>query len=201
MTPPHLFLTATKAQRRASLAFVKTTADQKERENLSMKKLLIYICAVLMLSACSDKAGVNGEKPDNPRAQATPLPSPNSPQAGDTVIYHSDTGQRFYEVKIKSIEGTRARLQDGDKTVERELADLYAMPKAGQKVTAQPGDIVAARYGQTLVWPGAEVLKVGDKVTLKWLSNGKTEEVSHENVLALPAAVAAKVKASFPASR
>ncbi len=163
-----------------------------------MKKLLISICAVLLLAACSDRASVNSEKPESPRAQATPLSSPNSPQAGDTVIYHSDTGQRFYEAKIKSIEGTRARLQDGDKTVERELADLYAVPRAGHNVTAQPGDIVAARYGQTLAWPGAEVLKVGDKVTLRWLSNGKTDEVSQENVLALPPAVAAKVKASFP---
>ncbi len=163
-----------------------------------MKRFLISICAVLLLGACADKQSVNTEQSNNSRAETVAAPSPAKPQAGDTIIYLSDSGQRFFEAQILSIEGGRARLQDKDKTVERELAELYSVPKAGNRITAQRGDIVAARFGQTNVWPGAEVVKVEDKVTLKWLSSGKTDEVSPENVLMLSPSVAARVKASFP---
>jgi hypothetical protein len=163
-----------------------------------MKRFLIYICAVLLLGACADKKGANSEQSNNTRSETTAPASPGTPQAGDTVIYLSDSGQRFFEAQVLSVEGGRARLQDKDKTVERELAELYSVPKAGNKITARRGDIVAARFGQTNVWPGAEVVKVEDRVTLKWLSSGKTDEVSPENVLMLSPSVAARVKASFP---
>lgn len=162
-----------------------------------MKKILIFVLFLLLLGACSDKPGENTNQSNNSRTETAATSTPWKPQVGDTVIYHSGSNQRFYEAKVSSIDGTRAKLQDKDETVERELAELYAVPKAGSKTTAQPGDIVAARFGQTKVWPGAEVVKVGDTVTVKWLSTGETDDVAPENVLALSPAVAAKVKASF----
>lgn len=163
-----------------------------------MKKIFILTFALFLLGACARQASDNTEVNTNQRASAGTLATaPDKPQVGDTVIYHSSTGQRFYEAKLLSIDGTRAKLQADEETIERELAELYAVPKAGSKVTAQPGDTVAARFGQTKVWPGAEVVKVGDGVTIKWLSTGNTDEVAHENVLMIQPAAAAKVKASF----
>ena len=165
-----------------------------------MKKILIPVLVVLLLGACSDKPSENTNQSNNSRSDAGAAPAPQpqqQPRVGDTVIYYSGSGQRFYEAKVSSIEGTRAKLQDKDETIERELAELYTVPTAGNKPGVQLGDIVAARFGQTKVWPGAEVVKVGDKVTVKWLSTGATDDVVPENVLALSPAVAAKVKASF----
>lgn len=162
-----------------------------------MRKILFFIFVVLALNACSDKSGENTNVSNSSRPETAPAATPEQLKAGDTVIYYSNSGQRFYEAKLSSIEGTRAKLQETDETTERELSELYAVPRAGNKITARAGDIVAARFGQTKVWPGAEVVKVSDKVTIKWLSTGKTDDVLPENVLLLQPAVAAKVKASF----
>lgn len=162
-----------------------------------MRKILLLVFVVLLLNACSDKPGESTNVSTDSRSETATPATPQQPKAGDTVIYYSNSGQRFYEAKLSSIEGTRAKLQDTDETTERELSELYTVPKAGNKITARAGDIVAARFGQTKVWPGAEVVKVSDKVTIKWLSTGKTDDVLPENVLTLPPAVAAKVKASF----
>jgi uncharacterized lipoprotein len=162
-----------------------------------MKKILPLIFVVLLLGACSNKSGESTNTANNSSSETATTAPPQQPKVGDTVIYYSNSGQRFYEARLSSIEGTRAKLEDTDETTERELSELYAVPKTGNKITARAGDIVAARFGQTKVWPGAEVVKVSDKVTIKWLSTGKTDDVSPENVLLLPPAVAAKVKASF----
>jgi hypothetical protein len=167
-----------------------------------MKRMLVLLLAVLLLGACSKQSGAGTEGSNNSRSETTAPPSSSDkPKAGDTVLYQSNSGQRFYEAKLTSIEGTRAKLEDTDRkeTAERELADIYAMPKAGSKATVQPGDIIAARFGQTSVWEAGEVVRVGDKITLKGMSSlsGSTREVLPEHVLTLSPAVAAKVKAAF----
>jgi hypothetical protein len=168
-----------------------------------MKKLLTLAFTLLLLGACAKQANENTEGSTNARSDAgaaTNTIAPDKPQAGDTVVYQSNTGQRFYEAKLLSIEGTRAKLQTEAETIESDLSDVYPLPKAGNKVTAKAGDIVAARFGQTKVWPGAEVVKVGERVAIKWLSTGKSDEVAPENVLMLSPSAAARVKASFPSS-
>lgn len=171
-----------------------------------MKKILFLLCIVLLLGACSKNSGEAGQTTNgsNTGAASSSTNADSGPaqfQVGDTVIYQSNTGQRFYEAKIVSLEGTRARLQSQVETVEAELSDVYRVPAAGQKVNVRAGDIVAARFGQTAVWPGAQVVKVGDMITVKWLSTGNTDEVSPVNVLALPPAAAVKVRASFPSAK
>jgi ABC-type Fe3+-hydroxamate transport system substrate-binding protein len=168
-----------------------------------MKKLLTLAFTLLLLGACARQSSENTELSNNARpgaGAATNTAAPDKPQAGDTVVYQSNTGQRFYEAKLLSIEGTRAKLQTETETIESDMADVYPIPKAGNRVTARAGDIVAARFGQTKVWPGAEVVKVGERVTIKWLSTGKSDEVAPENVLMISTAAAARVKASFPSS-
>ena len=171
---------------------------KQKRNSRIVKKILIPVFVVLMLCACSDKSVENTNQSQNSRSEAGAASTQQQQtKVGDTVIYYSSSGQRFYEAKVASIDGTRAKLQDKDETIERELTELYAVPTAGNKPGVKPGDIVAARFGQTKVWPGAEVVKVGDKVTIKWLSTGNTDDVAPENILPLSPAVSAKVKASF----
>lgn len=166
-----------------------------------MKKLLLPIFAFLLLSAGSDKPNENAQVANTSRSETATPSAPDKPKVGDTVIYQSGSAQRFYEAKLLSIDGTRAKLQGDFEAVEVEMTDVYAVPNAGNKITAQAGDIVAARFGRTKVWPGAEVVNVGEKVKIKWLSTGNTDEVSPENVLMLSPSVGAKVKASFPARK
>lgn len=172
-----------------------------------MKRMLIPFLAVLLLGACSKQPNENTpQAANNSRSETTAPPaSSDKPKVGDTVIYHSNSKQRFYEAKLSSIEGTRAKLEDTvrNETAERELAEIYALPKAGSKVTVQPGDIVAARYGQSSVWEAGEVVQAGDKITIKGLSSmsGSTREVLPEHVLTLSPAVAAKVKAAFTSGK
>ncbi len=169
-----------------------------------MKKMLILVLALFALGACAKQESGNSEAANNSRprddAATANTTAPDKPQVGDTVIYHSKTGQRFYEAKLLSIDGTRAKLQADSETIESELRDVYSFPKAGSKPAPKAGDIVAARFGQTKVWPGAEVLKVGERITIKWLSTGNSDEVAPESILMLSPAAAAKVKASFTTS-
>jgi regulatory protein YycI of two-component signal transduction system YycFG len=117
---------------------------------------------------------------------------------GDKVLYLSSSGQRFYEATITALEGKKARLKYNDESVESDIADVYRLPKPGEKKNIKVGDIVAARFGQTAVWAGAEVTAVdGDKITVKWLSTGKPEEVSSDNILTLSDATQVRVKYAF----
>lgn len=167
-----------------------------------MKRMLVLLVIVLLLGACSKQSSEGTEGANNSRSETTAPPaSSDKPKIGDTVIYQSNSGQRFYEAKLSGIEGTRAKLEDTarNETAERELTEIYAVPKAGSKVTVKPGDIIAARFGQSSVWEAGEVVQAGDKITLKGLSSmsGSTREVLPEHVLTLSPAVAAKVKAAF----
>jgi hypothetical protein len=169
-----------------------------------MKKILILVLALFLLGACAKQESENTAVATNARpgdgAATTNTTAPGKPQVGDTVIYYSKSGQRFYEAKLLSIDGTRAKLEEDNETIESELADVYSFPRAGSKPTVKAGDIVAARFGRTKVWPGAEVLKVGERVTIKWLSTGNSDEVLPESILMLSPAAAARVKASFQTS-
>jgi hypothetical protein len=166
-----------------------------------VKKILIFVLFVQLLGACSDKPGENTAVSNNSRSETIAPEAPDKPKVGDTVLYQSNSGQRFYEAKVSSIEGTRAKLDDQARkeTAEREVSEIYAIPKAGSKVTVKPGDIIAARYGQSSVWEAAEVVQMGDKVLVKGLSSmsGSTREVLPEHILTLSPAVAARVKNSF----
>lgn len=162
-----------------------------------MKAILLSL--TLMFAVACPSAGTNTSNSEVLTRTDTKGPAEKAEYAvGDTVLHHSSSGQRFYEGKIVSLEGKKARVSYNDETVESDVSNLYPVPKAGEKKTPAAGDTVAARFGQTAVFPGAEVVKAdGDKVTVKWFSTGKTEDVAPENVLALPPAAQERVKKSF----
>lgn len=164
---------------------------------------IIFLTLMLILTGACRSASNPGDSANGSAAQtntsSSAKPSASSEFAvGDTVLHHSKTGQRFYEAKITALEGKNARLTYNNETVESDVSDIYRLPKAGEKKGFKTGDVVAARFGQTAVWAGAEIVKTdGDKITVKWLSTGQNAEVSSENILTLPAAAQARVKKAF----
>lgn len=164
---------------------------------------IIFLTLTLILAGASCRSASNPSNSTNgSAAQTNSAKSSESSEfaVGDTVLHHSKTGQRFYEAKITALEGKNARLTYNNETVESDVSDLYRLPKAGENKDFKAGDVVAARFGQTGVWAGAEIVQTGgDKITVKWLSTGQNAEVSPENILTLSAATQARVKKAFGA--
>lgn len=163
---------------------------------------IIFLTLTLILAGACGGASSPSNSTNNSAAQTNTSSATASPSSeftvGDTVLHHSKSGQRFYEAKITALEGKNARLTYNNETVESDVSDLYRLPKTGEKKDFKAGDIVAARFGQTAVWAGAEIVKTdGDKITVKWLSTGQNAEVSSENILTLSAATQARVKKAF----
>lgn len=163
---------------------------------------IIFLTLTLILTGACHSASHQSNSTNNSAAQtnASSAKSLESSEfaVGDTVLHHSKSGQRFYEAKITSLEGKNARLTYNNETVESDVSDIYRLPKADQATDVKAGDVVAARFGQTAVWAGAEIVKTdGDKITVKWLSTGQNAEVSAASILPLPPATQARVKKAF----
>jgi len=164
-------------------------------------KIIFLILTLILTGACggpSNPLNSTNESAAHPSNSNRAISPGSGFAVGDTVLHLSKSGQRFYEAKITSLEGKTARLTYNDETVESDVSDIYRLPKADEAKDFKKGDIVAARFGQTGVWAGAEIVKRDDeKVTVKWLSTGKNAEVSAENILTLPAETQARVKKAF----
>jgi hypothetical protein len=159
-----------------------------------MRSLVFLIIATISFSACKSNSGethnASGAFPiSSPPANVAP-----GPAIGDDVLYMFDE-YHFYEAKLVSQDGTRAKLRRDGEAVERDMTDIYPIPKAGDKITVKAGDFVAARYGSLPTWPTAEVVKVDDnKITVKRIISGSVEELSPEKVLAVSPSAAAKIR-------
>lgn len=141
-----------------------------------MKWLVIFILSIFLFCAC----------------KTTPPPQP---KVGDDVIYMFDE-YHFYEAKLLSIDGNKAKLLYDGKNIDKDLSDIYSIPKAGEKPAVKAGDFVAARYGKLPTWPTAKVKEVNDaKIIVEWnTGSNSTMEVAPENVIAVSPAAAAKIK-------
>jgi hypothetical protein len=159
-----------------------------------MRLFLIFTLSVLFC-ACGRDASQNRAGYGSAQSGESAPHVTRQPATGDTVIYMFDE-YHFYEAKLLSVDGGRAKLLYDERTVERDASDVYPIPKAGDKVTVKAGDFVAARYGKLPTWPTAKVVQVGDdKITVKWLTGAKdVVEVSPENVLAVSPSAAAKIQ-------
>jgi hypothetical protein len=154
-----------------------------------MRLFLIFIALTILFSAC----GLLGNESGNPSSGNSAASSPTF-QPGSDVLYMYDE-YHFYEAKFVSADSTKAKLSDDDVTVERDISDVYEIPRDKNKITVQAGDFVAARYGKLPTWPTAKVVKVGDgKITVKRIIGGSVEELSPENVLAVSKNAAAKIE-------
>ncbi|HEX8708384.1 MAG TPA: hypothetical protein VF723_09100 [Pyrinomonadaceae bacterium] len=159
-----------------------------------MRLCLILILSTLALGACGKNAEPGRNGAGNPQAGGSAASTTARPEVGDRVIYMFDE-YHFYEARLLGIEGSKARLKEDDRTVERDLSDVYRIPQAGAQVSVKAGDFVAARYGTLPTWPTAEVVKVdGDKVSVRRIISGDVQELSAENVLAVSPAAAARIK-------
>ena len=161
-----------------------------------MRLFLTFIFAALFLCACGRDTSQNGAGAGSPQSGESASSAPRKPVAGDDVIYMYDE-YHFYEAKLLSIDGGRAKLLYDGRNVERDESDVYPIPKAGDKPTIKAGDFVAARYGKLPTWPTAKVVQVSDsKVTVKWLTGSTNDvvEISPENVIAVSPSAAAKIR-------
>lgn len=161
-----------------------------------MRRFLTFIFAALFLCACGKDSNQNRAGSGSPQSVESASSAPRKPVAGDDVIYMYDA-YHFYEAKLLSIDGGRAKLLYDGRNVERDESDVYPIPKAGDKPTIKAGDFVAARYGKLPTWPTAKVVQVSDnKITVQWLtgSTNDEEEISPENILAVSPSAATKIR-------
>jgi len=160
-----------------------------------MRLLVFLVLATISFSACNKESDgtQNASSGTGPAKSSTPSVS-KAPAAGDHVLYMFD-GYHFYEATVISIDGTKSKLKRDDEYLDRELKDIYRIPKAGDKPSVKPGDFVAAQYGELPTWPTAEVVAVDDnKITVKRIISGKVEELSPERVLSVSPSAAAKIR-------
>jgi hypothetical protein len=154
-----------------------------------MRLLLIFIASAILFSAC----GLIGKESGNPSSGDSTASSPKL-QPGSDVLYMYDE-YHFYEAKLVSTDSEKAKLSRDDTTLERDISDVYEIPRDKNKITVQAGDFVAARYGKLPTWPTAKVVKVSDdKITVKRIISGSVEELSPENVLPVSKKAAAKIE-------
>lgn len=160
-----------------------------------MRLVVFLVLATISFSACKkDSDGSQNASSGTGPANSSTSSVAKAPAAGDHVLYMFD-GYHFYEATVISIDGTKSKLKRDDEYLDRELKDIYRIPKAGDKITVKPGDFVAAQYGQLPTWPTAEVVAVDDnKITVKRIISGKVEELSPERVLSVSPDAAAKIR-------
>ena len=152
-----------------------------------MTKIWFLILASLFLSACG-AAGI-----------ISPASIPEvKPKVGETIAFKRQR-DGLGEGVVESIEGTRYKIKYGTTVDTADESDLYALPKAGAKLSVKAGDMVAAKMSSGAYWGGAEVLSVtGDVVEVKGLYYGNTVSLSPDKIIVVrPAAVAEfqKIKA------
>ena len=146
-----------------------------------MKKLLLLICASLILSACgaiTDK--ITGGSNSGGDAK---------PQTGDTVLFKAGP-VNYSEGKVEKVEGGKYEIRSGSNIAKADAADVYALPKAGAKADVKTGDFVVA-FSREIYWTGGEVKNVtADLVEVEQASGGKLNVAHNKIIKVSPAAIA-----------
>lgn len=152
-----------------------------------MKKLL-FICASLLLSACGmiSGGGSNADSNTNGTTDTSKL------KVGDMVVFKTSP-TAYSEGKIEKIENGKYEIRSGNNIAKPDSADIYVLPKAGEKSDLKAGDIVVA-FSNDLYWTGAEVKNVsGDVIELEKASGGKMN-LAPDKVFKPSAAAIANIK-------
>lgn len=165
-----------------------------------MKRILTITSLAFLLSACGAPGGNNnGTNPDSANKAGSAETKPDAPaaiKAGDTVVarWSSDS---FYEGKVESIDGSRARIawSDNSSPSQVDMADVYALPKAGAKPDVKVGDVVLGKRSTGTYWNGAEITSITDGVyVVKYTNDNNTGNLPPEKIVAISAATAADFK-------
>lgn len=156
-----------------------------------MKKLLLLICASLILSACGNlQTGNSAGGNTGTTAEA------DKPKVGDIVVAKWAPGS-FYEGKIDKIDNTKYTIAWLDKSNPSfvDSVDVYAMPRPGSKPDVKTGDVVLAKTGTGTIWNGAEVTGIdGDVYKVRVVTGAASSNVPGEMVIKISAAIAADFK-------
>jgi len=118
--------------------------------------------------------------------------SATAPKVGDTVVYKFSR-QGYVEGKVEKIEA-RYEIRHGTSTNTVESIYVHALPKAGEKMELQAGDVVVARARDSY-WAGSIVKSVSpDLIEVEVIDNGNMMHVPHERVIKVSPASAAEFK-------
>ena len=148
-----------------------------------MKQLWLIAAVSLLVAACGGAGTKNGSETSSAPA----------PKVGDTVVFKFSR-QGYVEGKVDKIEGSRYEIKYGTSTSKVESTDVHALPKAGEKVSVQAGDVVVARARESY-WPGGVVKSVSpDVIEVEVIENGNTISAPHERVIKVSPASAAEFK-------
>jgi len=149
-----------------------------------MNRLSLMLATSLLMLEC----GGTGTKP-----VANESPAAAAPKVGDTVVYKFSK-QGYVEGKVEKIEGSRYEIKYGTSTNKVESIDVHALPKAGEKISVQAGDVVVARVRDNY-WAGSIVKSVSpDVIEVEVIENGNVMSVPHEKAIKVSPASAAEFK-------
>jgi hypothetical protein len=152
-----------------------------------MKKLLLIVAAGILAAACGGAGSGTNTGGGDSTAKAADI------KVGDTVVFKFSK-QGYVEGKVEKIEGSRFEIKYGTSTEKVESVDVHPLPKAGEKVSVQAGDVVVARE-RDAYWPGSIVKNVSpDVIEVEVIDGGRQLSVPHEKVIKVSPAAAAEFK-------
>lgn len=160
-----------------------------------MKKLLAMCFLSFTLTGCGMFGAKTEEKTTDNKTTEEKKDVPKI-AVGDMVVAKWASGS-FYEGKVESIDGTKAKIKwnDGSTPGDVDTVDIYAMPKAGAKPDVKAGDMVLAKVGSGTYWNGAEISGInGDVYVVKPVAGGDTANLPAEKIIKVSAAVGADMK-------
>lgn len=155
-----------------------------------MKKLLLLVCASLILSACGAiTEKITGES-NSGGSNSTVAAGNAKAQPGDTVLFKSGP-VNYSEGKLEKIEGIKYEIRSKDSIAKPNVSDVYALPKTDSKSDVKVGDFVVA-FNYDLYWEGGEVVNVTDDLVEVEKASGGKLNVAHDKIVKVsPAAIAA----------
>ncbi len=112
------------------------------------------------------------------------------PVAGDTVVARW-SGASFYEGKLESVTADKGKVawSDGSSPTEVAMTDVFAIPAAEAKVTVAAGDHALVKWSTSTKWYGAEITAAGEKIAVKYASDGSSGDVGHDKVIVIPKSI------------
>ena len=149
-----------------------------------MKKLLLLVGASLIFSACGAVAEKNsGESKSGGAGKA---------QVGDTVLFKVGP-INYSEGKVEKVESGKYEIRSKDSIAKPNAADIYALPKEGDKADVKPGDTVVA-FNYEIYWEGGEVKNVSDDVIEVEKASGGKLNVAPDKIIKVSSAATADIK-------
>lgn len=144
-------------------------------------KTLILFAVLVILGGCG--------------GAVTKLSGDSKPQVGDTVVFKS-SAVVYNEGKVEKVEGGKYEIRSGNNIAKADAADVYALPKAGEKSDVKTGDFVVA-FSREIYWTGGEVKNVTADLVEVQPDTGAKLNVAPDKIIKVSPAAVADIKQSF----